>query len=72
MPQTGYQEKLHHHRVVGMEQTPHGSGHGPKLLESKNHLDNSHTSGLTFGWSCVEAGVGLYDPFGSLPTLGVL
>jgi len=38
---TGYQEKVLHQRAVGMEQAPQGSGHGPKLLESKEHLDRA-------------------------------
>lgn len=39
--QVEYQEKILHQRVVGMEQAPRGSGHGPKLLEFKKHLDNA-------------------------------
>lgn len=27
---------------------------------------------LIFGWSCVKAGVGLSDPYGSFPTQGIL
>ena len=30
-----------HQRVVGMEQPAQGSGHGPELLEFKEHLDNA-------------------------------
>ena len=30
-----------HQRAVGMEQPAQGSGHGPELLEFKEHLDNA-------------------------------
>jgi len=30
-----------HQRVVGMKQAAQGSGHGPKLLEFKEHWDNA-------------------------------
>jgi len=33
---------------------------------------HSQTLGLNFVWSCVEPGVGLGDPCGSLPTQGIL
>ena len=32
----------------------------------------SQTYGLIFGWSCVELGIGLNDPCGSLPTQDIL
>ena len=32
----------------------------------------SQTQGLDFGYSYVEPGVGLSDPYGSLPTWGIL
>lgn len=54
-----------------MEQAPQGSGHGPRLLEFKKHLDKS-TQGLNFGWSCVAAGVVSHDSCGSLPTQHIL
>lgn len=53
---------------MGIAQTPQGSGHGSKLLEFKESLDDSQTQGLHFGWFCVEPGVGLNDSCGSLPT----
>lgn len=45
-----------------------GSGQGPRLLEFKKCLDK----GLNFGWFCVDAGVGLVDPCGYLPTWDIL
>jgi len=38
----------------------------------KKRLDDSQISGLTFRLSCVESGVGLDDPCGSLPTQDIL
>lgn len=32
----------------------------------------SQTFGLMFGWCCVEPGVGLHDPCGSVPAWDVL
>ncbi|GAB0196742.1 hypothetical protein GRJ2_002139500 [Grus japonensis] len=37
------------------------------LTEFKKCLDNTLSHMLCFGWSCVEPGVGLDDPYGSLP-----
>uniref|UniRef100_A0A8B9VUD6 Uncharacterized protein n=1 Tax=Anas zonorhyncha TaxID=75864 RepID=A0A8B9VUD6_9AVES len=44
-----------------------------RLLELKEHLDNTLRHRVCFfGCSCVEPGVGLGDPCGSLPTWNVL
>jgi len=37
----GYEEKVLHQRVLGMEQDPQGSGHSPKLPEFRVLLDNA-------------------------------
>ena len=37
----GCQGKVLHQKVVGMEQAPQGSGCSPKMLELKEHLDNT-------------------------------
>ena len=50
-------------RAVGMEQ---GSGHGPKLPEFKNSLNNALR--LNFEWSCVGPGVAPSDSRVSLLT----
>jgi len=62
--------KLLHQRVVGMEQVPQGSGHSLKLPELRQHWDNALRHRVW--WCCMEPGVGLYDPFGSLPTQDIL
>lgn len=65
-----YQEKVLHHRLVGIEQTPQGSGCGPKPLKFKKHLDT--TLSLIFACSCLEPGVELNDPCGRLATWDIL
>lgn len=44
-----------------------GSGHSSELPELREHWLSDVEIG--FGWCCVEPGVGLGDPCGSLPTL---
>ena len=56
-----------------MEQAPQGSGHGTELVRVQGVSGQcSQTHGLIFGWCCMEQGVGLYDPYGSLPTRDIL
>jgi len=65
----GYEEKVFHWGW---------SGTGTDLPGQQSRCQNagvqeacgqcSQTYGLIFGWSCVEPGVGLSDPCGSLPT----
>jgi len=54
-----------------MEQAAQGTGHGPKLLEFKEHLDNTLRY-LILGGTYVKPGVGLRDPCGSLPIQNIL
>lgn len=51
-----------------------GSGHGTELLELRKHClrQHSQTHGLIFGWCCTEPGVGLHNPYGSLPPRDIL
>ena len=42
------------------------------LPKFKMHLGNVLTQGVIFGWFCVEPGVGLNDPYESLPTQDIL
>ena len=51
-----------------MVQAAQGSGHGPGPPELRKSLDSTQTLGLIFGWSYVEPGFRLSDPYGSLPT----
>ena len=55
-----------------LEQAAQGSGHSPKLPEFKKHLGSGLKYSLNFGWSYVEPGAGLRDPYGDLPTWDVL
>ena len=43
-----------------------------RVPEFRERLDSAQTLGLNVGWCCVEPGVGLSDPYGSLPTWGIL
>ena len=52
-----------------MEWAAQGSGHGPELLELKDHLDFSN---LIFEWPSVEPGVELNGSHGFLPTQDIL
>lgn len=53
-----------------MEQAPRGSGHGLKLPECKERLDNAQKYGLVFRQCCVETGAGLSDPCRFIPKEG--
>lgn len=45
------------------------SGHGTELNGVQEvFAQHSVTQSLNFGWLCVDPGVGLKDPYGSLPT----
>jgi len=56
-----------------MEGAPQGSGHSTELDRVQEASGQcSHPYGLSFVWSCVEPGVGLDDPSGSLPTQGII
>lgn len=68
--ETGYQEEVLHQMVVSMEQVLQGSDCGLKLTEFKKHLDN--TLSLNIGWSCVQPGIGLDNPSGSLPNQNII
>jgi len=55
-----------------LEQAAQGSGCSTKLPEFQECLDVALRLSLLFGCSCVELGVGLNDPCGSLPTQDIL
>ena len=54
-------------RAVGMEQNAQGCGHGPEQPEFRKLWTPLSDIGSDFLWSCVEPGVGLIDPYGSIP-----
>lgn len=68
--QAGYQEKVIYqegHQVL--EQALLGSRHSTELMGTWEVFGQCYRSnGLTFGWSCVEPGVGHDDLYESLPT----
>jgi len=49
-----------------------GSGHGPEMMELRERWDSALRHRVWVGWSCVEPGVGLSDPCGSLPIQDIL
>ena len=56
-----------------LEKAPQGNSHGTELARvQETSGQHSQTYDLIFGWSCVEPGVGLSDPCGSLPTWDIL
>ena len=67
---------------LGTGSAPEGGGHGtgcpeqwalPGALGLEGEFaQRSQTLGLTSGWSCVEPGAGLNDPYGPLPTQDLL
>ena len=59
-------------RAVGMEQPAQGSGHGLSAGAQGVFGQRCQTLGLDLGWCCVDPGVGLSDPCGSLPTQNIL
>mgnify|MGYP001859384664 FL=1 len=64
--------------MLGKGSSPEGGGHGTVSSGQQSRPQAagvpeafgqcSQTQGLNFGWSCVEPGVGLDDPCGSIPT----
>ena len=72
--QAGCQEKILHPdggRALG--QAPQGSSHSTEPAGAQEVFgQHSQTHGLFFWGSCMEPGVGLDDPCGSLPTLYIL
>ena len=72
--QVEYQEKvLHQEWGQAVEQPPQGSGNGTELAGVQEVSEQcSQTYNLISGWSCVEPGVGLDDPYGSIPTQDIL
>ena len=51
-----------------LEQPLQGIGCGTDpIREKKRSGQHTWTYGLIFSWFCVEPGVGLSDPYGSLP-----
>ena len=57
----------------GLEQAPQSSGHGTGPVGIHEVFGQcSQTYGLIFGCCFVEPGVGLSDPYGSLPTRDAL
>ena len=66
-------------RGLGTGSVPEGSGHGtgcpgqwawPQAARVQAFGQCSQTQGLNFECSSVEPGVGLHDPYGSLPNSG--
>ena len=55
-----------HRRAVGMERAAQGCGHGPECRSSRSVWTALSDIGFDLGWCCVEPGVGLSDPCGSL------
>lgn len=54
------------------DKLPMAVGMARSLLEFRKCFGNAQTSGLIFGWSCVETGVGLYNPCGALSAQDIL
>ena len=69
--QAGCYEKAPHQKVVGMEQSLHGSRHSPELLELKKHLNNALRHRVWFLEGAVWRHWTQY-PCRSLPTQGIL
>ena len=60
-------------RVVGdWNRLPRAVVTALSLPKFKMHLGNILTQGVIFGWFCVKPGVGLHDPYESLPTQDIL
>ena len=57
-------------RALG--QAAQGSGHGTEPDRDQAFGHCSQTQGLVLGWFCEEPGVGLSDPWGSLPSQDIL
>lgn len=56
-----------------LEQAPPRSGHNSKPARAQAVFGQcSQTQGLNFELSCVEPGVGIHDPCGSLPARDIL
>jgi len=52
---------------LGTGSAPEGGGHGSKC-QSARSVFTLLSEGLDFGWCCVESGIGLSDPCGSIPS----
>jgi len=64
---------LHQECGQALKQPPQGNSHGTELAEIQEASGLwAQRYDLTFGLTCVEPGVGLDDPYGSLPTQDIL